>query len=53
MIDRARVIATAIFHVIRTRGTGAEALAEVVAILRDEIQDIQRQTRNEIRRQDE
>jgi hypothetical protein len=53
MIDRAGVVASAVLQVVRARGTGAEALAEVVAILRDEIQDIQRQTRNEVRRQDE
>jgi hypothetical protein len=53
MIDRARIVTTAIFQVVRSRGTGAEARAEVVAILREEFQDIQRQTRNEIRRQDE
>jgi hypothetical protein len=53
MIDRARVVAATIFHVVRARGTGAEARAEVVAILRDEFQDIQRQALNEIRPEDE
>jgi hypothetical protein len=53
MIDRAAVIAAAILHVVRTRGTGAEARTEIEALLREEVADIQRQTLHEIRPPDE
>ena len=52
-IDRASVVVAAIIHVVRMRGTGAEARAEITEILRDEFADVGRTTRNEIRREDE
>jgi hypothetical protein len=54
MIDRASILAAAILCVVRARGTGAEARAEIVALLRDELADVARTTFNEIRlREDE
>ena len=53
MIDRASIVAAAILHVVRTRGTGAEARIEIITILRDEINDVTRTTINEIRLSDE
>jgi hypothetical protein len=43
MIDRAGVVAAAILHVVRMRGTGAEARAEIKEILRSEFEDERRQ----------
>lgn len=52
MTDRAGVVASAVLQVVRARGTGAEAHAEIAAILRDEFADIEQQTINEIRPED-
>jgi hypothetical protein len=53
MTDRASVVTTAILHIVRMFGTGVEAASQITAKLRDEFQDIQRQTLNEIRPEDE
>jgi hypothetical protein len=42
-IDRASIVAAAILHVVRMRGTGAEARAEIKEILRSEFEDERRQ----------
>jgi hypothetical protein len=53
VIDRASILAAAVLCVIRARGTGAEARAEIVALLRDELADVERTTLHEIRLRDE
>jgi hypothetical protein len=52
MIDRASIVTAAILCIVRTRGAGAEARAEIRAILESEFADIKQQTVSEIRPED-